>query len=242
MLINQKTIKVVGLLLSLIMLSACQKPQSHDQLECLNRGIYGFNKAADRVVLKPVARVYEAVFPDPIRQMVGNFFQNLHEIPTVANDLLQGEFAYARADTARFLLNTTWGMGGLFDVAHTKGGLKPRRQDFGLTLAKWGYKDSQYVVLPLLGPSTVRDGVGRVGTYYLSAQAYMHSVKLRNALLTAQFVDTRAGLLKMEPAIEEAVDEYVFVRNAYLQHRQRQIEGELNPEEVQDLLDSGPPE
>lgn len=237
-----KKLKLIGLLLLAIMTSACQKPGSRDQLECLNRGIYGFNKNADRVVLKPVARVYEAVIPDPLRRMVSNFFQNLSEIPTVANDLLQGDFAHARADTARFLLNSTWGMGGLFDIAKARTGLEHHPQDFGLTLAKWGYKNSQYLVLPFFGPSTVRDGIGRAGTLYMSVPWHLKSVRLRNALWIAQFIDARANLLKVEPALDEAIDEYIFVRNAYFQYRDQLIKGERTPEETQEMLDEGPPE
>jgi phospholipid-binding lipoprotein MlaA len=203
-------------------IAGCQKPHSPDRFECFNRPVYAFNKAADRVVLKPAARIYQGIIPKPLRLMVSNFFQNLNEIPSMGNDLLQGNFAGFRTDASRFLINSTWGMGGLVDLAATRG-FDPRKQDFGLTLARWGYQDSSYVVLPFLGPSTVRDGIGRVGTYYMGVPAYLKSVRLRNSLLGLNFIDTRASLLKIDPALSEAVDEYIFVREAYLQNRQAQI-------------------
>jgi phospholipid-binding lipoprotein MlaA len=202
---------------------ACQRPGSVDRLECFNRPMYYFNKSADKIAFKPVARIYHALIPQPVQRMVGNFFQNLSEIPNAANDFLQGNFSYVRADLSRFIVNSTWGIGGLLDVA-AKGGLPARRQDFGLTLAKWGYKDSTYIVLPILGPSTIRDGIGKVGTYYMGIPAHLKSVRWRNRLLLINFIDVRASLLKIEPALNEAVDEYIFVRDAYFQHRQSEID------------------
>jgi len=213
-----------------------------DRNEYVNRAVYRFNKVADRIVVKPIARTYEALIPKPIQTMVGNFFQNLGEIPNMGNDILQGNFAGLSQDTARFLINSTWGVGGLLDVAAMgKPGLEARHQDFGLTLAKWGYKNSDYLVLPILGPSTFRDTIGRVGTYYMSAPAYLKSVSLRNGLLAVSFVDTRASLLKAEPLIEESVDEYVFIRDAYLQHRADQMKGEVSATAESAPL-AGPPE
>lgn len=218
----KKSQKFLILVLFTFILVGCQKPSSPDRFECFNRPVYAFNKATDRVVMKPVARVYEAVFPKALRLMVSNFFQNLSELPSMGNDLLQGNLAGFRTDCSRFLINTTWGVGGLVDLAGTHG-LRARKQDFGLTLARWGYRESSYVMLPFLGPSTVRDGIGRVGTYYMSVPAYLKSVRLRNELLGLNYIDTRASFLKMDPALQEAVDEYIFVREAYLQNRQSQM-------------------
>lgn len=206
-------------------LLGCIAENNIDRFECLNRPIYTFNKKIDTYAFKPLARIYEGTLPKPIRQMVGNFFQNLSEIPNVGNDLLQGKFALASQDTARFLVNSTWGIGGLFDVA-AKGGMARNHQDLGLTLARWGYKESSYIVIPFFGPSSVRDGIGKVGTYYMSVPAYIQKVRWRNRLLGLSALDTRASLLKAEPVIEESVDEYVFIRDAYFQHRQFEISGE----------------
>ena len=207
-----------------------------------NRATYSFNKAVDRVALKPTARAYEALIPKPIQILVGNFFKNLSDIPTTANDVLQGRLAYASLDMARFLLNSTWGIGGLFDVAgYGQKGIPKRDQDFGLTLAHWGYKHSSYVVLPLLGPSTVRDGVGRLGHYYLSAPTYLKRVEWKNRLFALNLIDTRVSLLKLDPTLSDAMDEYVFVREAYLQHRQYLINGGHAPAS-ENLLLGEPPE
>jgi phospholipid-binding lipoprotein MlaA len=217
-------------------------PDSIDRFEAINRPIYNLNRTADRYVLKPAARIYEGILPKPIQQGVGNFFQNLSEIPNVANDLLQGKFSLARADASRFIVNSTWGIAGIFDAASKGVNPIPRHhQDFGMTLAKWGYRDSSYLVIPLFGPSTIRDGIGKLGTYSMGVPAYMRSVRWRNRLFALNMLQTRAALLKAEPAIGEAVDEYVFVRDAYLQHRQYEIKGHMNVEDREAKL-QGPPE
>jgi phospholipid-binding lipoprotein MlaA len=205
-------------------MTGCCRSGSPDRFECINRPVYTLNKATDRVAFRPVGRVYEALVPRPLKTMVGNFFQNLGELPSAGNDLLQGNLSGMRTDLARFVINTTWGVGGLLDLASMRGS-KARKQDFGLTLARWGYKDSSYWVLPFFGPSTVRDGVGRIGTYSMGITPYLHSVRLRNKLLAANYLSIRASLLKTDSALNDAVDEYIFVREAYLQHRQAEIEG-----------------
>jgi phospholipid-binding lipoprotein MlaA len=237
-----KPLKITGLLLLVCQLLGCTTQNRDDPLENLNRGTYRVNKILDRVVIKPLAHAYDGLLPKFIRIPIGNFFQNLSEVPNVANDLFQGEFSLARHDTARFILNTSWGLGGLLDVAAT-GGLERHRQDFGITMARWGYKESAYFVIPIFGPSTIRDTVGRITTYYMSISAYIPDVKLRNGLFVLNVVDTRAALLKAEPAIDEAVDEYVFIRNAYFQHRRYQFkQSEDNSKSGQESALEGPPE
>ncbi len=219
-------LKIVGTVCLLGVTLGCCKPNPVDKFECFNRPVYRLNKAVDRVAVKPIARIYEAIMPKPIQTMVSNFYQNLGEIPNVANDLLQGELAYASSDAARFILNSTWGMAGLFDVAASgKKGIERRNQDFGITLAHWGYKESAYIVLPLLGPSTVRDSLGQVGNYYMDAPTYLKRVKWQNRVVALKYLDRRVSLLKAEPAMRDAIDEYVFVRDAYLQNRQYKIGG-----------------
>jgi phospholipid-binding lipoprotein MlaA len=148
----------------------------------------------------------------------------------------------AGSNTTRFLLNSTWGLGGVFDVA-AAGGLEPRRQDFGLTLAKWGYQESTYIVLPFLGPSTVRDTIGRFVTYEMGLPAHLKSVAWRNRLIIGNYVDTRMSLLKVDPLMEEAVDQYIFARDAYFQHRTYEIgDKEAGSIANREIKLEGPPE
>jgi len=219
-----KQLSMLLLIVATFGMVGCCRSGSPDRFECINRPVYALNKAADRVAFKPAARVYKALVPRPLKTMVSNFFQNLGELPSAGNDLLQGNLSGMRTDLARFVMNTTWGVGGLFDWASLRGPVA-RKQDFGLTLAAWGYKDSSYLVLPFFGPSTVRDGVGRIGTYSMGITSHLHSVRLRNQLLAVNYLSIRASLLKTDSALNDAVDEYVFVREAYLQYRQAEIEG-----------------
>jgi phospholipid-binding lipoprotein MlaA len=219
--------KIVLLLGLLITLSGCTFKKKQDPLEGINRGVFVLNKVVDTFVLRPVAVFYSRALPKPIQTGVGNFFQNLREIPNVANDILQWNWHNASNDAARFVLNTTLGIAGLFDVA-AKGGLERHRVDFGETLAVWGYKESIYLVLPLFGPSTFRDGVGLGANIYLSVWPYIRPDYIAWNLFVLNQVDERAALLAVEPIFESIVgdeqDEYAFIRNAYLQHRQSQIE------------------
>ncbi len=232
-------------LLSLSLEGCCQwatpsTMQNPDRFECLNRSVYAFNKAADRVLMQPAARAYEALIPRPLQRAVSNFFQNLGDLPSAGNDLLQGNVSGMCSDLGRFLINSTWGLGGLIDWAGMKG-VPARKQDFGLTLAKWGYTQSSYLVLPFLGPSTVRDGIGRVVTYEMSIPARLRSVRARNQLFGLYYLSTRAYLLKIDSALRDSVDEYIFVREAYLQHRQSEIAGKPSTGSMPSELD-GPPD
>jgi phospholipid-binding lipoprotein MlaA len=223
---------------ALTVLNGCAThPSKSDPLEGLNRGVYRFNKTCDQLMVRPVARVYDAVLPAPVQGMVNRFFYNLGTIASIANDVLQADFAHARTDTARFVLNTTLGLGGLFDVAYHQGKLEPHKNSFGKTLAHWGYQHSMYVVLPLLGPSTVRDSVGCSVDMYANIWPYMHAKRTRNRLLALYVLDQRADLLKTQPFLDEAVDEYTLVRNAYLQKLQYEHTDAL-PTEVLE----GPPD
>lgn len=212
-------LKIALTLLLFLNLSACTFRNKTDPFEGLNRGVFLLNKAADRVVLRPVARIYQTIIPCFVQNRINNFFQNLGEIPTIGNDLLQLDCPNLKSDTARFVLNTTLGLGGLFDVAQYNG-LQRHYADFGQTLGRWGYKNSIYIVLPIFGPSTVRDTIGRAGTYYMSAWPYIEPESLNYTLYGINLVDTRANFIKMEPLIEcAAIDEYIFFRDAYLQRR-----------------------
>lgn len=202
--------------------SGCARSTAHpqDPMECYNRAMFGFNRAFDKAVTKPIAYVYFMYLPNPFQEGIGNFFDNLREVQNVTNDLLQLKFGYAARDASRFLINSTFGIFGIFDPAEALG-LDHRKEDFGQTLYHWGYKESAYFVLPFLGPSTVRDGAGIVVDWYLLSIWPWIDTDWRYPLLLVDLIDLRARLLRNETVLDIlAVDEYVFIRNAYFQRRQ----------------------
>ncbi|OGT63266.1 MAG: hypothetical protein A3E85_06150 [Gammaproteobacteria bacterium RIFCSPHIGHO2_12_FULL_45_12] len=211
---------------------------SYDPLEKFNRGMFAFNEKLDAWVLKPVATFYNKIMPKPLNMGVSNFFNNLATVPTVANDILQFHFHQMANDLWRLGINTTIGIGGLFDIAQRMQ-LQPYSNDFGLTLAYWGYENSNYLVLPFFGPRTVRDGIGLPVDYFVfSVYPYIEPPSLRYQLFGLWVIDTRAQLLQFQSVLEAAaVDKYVFIRNAYLQRRAYQISQNQQlgtPEAVQD--------
>lgn len=201
----------------------------HDPYEGFNRPMFSFNDKLDTYVLKPVATVYNAIMPRPLNQGIHNFFNNLDMLPTIANDILQLHFFQMTSDLWRLGVNTTVGVGGLFDVA-TRIGLKYRPNDFGLTLATWGWRNSNYLVLPFFGPYTVRDTFKIPVDYYaFSIYPYINSNTISYSLYALSIVDRRAQLLQYQPLFEvAAIDRYVFIRNAYMQSRAYQIEQHKN--------------
>lgn len=190
-----------------------------DPLEYYNRKIFAFNMVVDKVFYKPVATVYDTVLPWQIKRGVSNFFNNIGDVTSAANSLLQLHFVQVGATLARIVINTTAGLGGLFDVASSIG-LDRDQEDFGLTLAKWGSKNTPYLVLPFIGPFTLRDAVGFPIDYYLfSIWPFMKADTLFYSLRGTQFVQKRAKLLAGDKLIEQSFDPYLFVRDAYLQRR-----------------------
>jgi phospholipid-binding lipoprotein MlaA len=230
------SIRIGTLVAVLLFLSGCATTsQSNDPLEGYNRAMYSFNDFADRAVIKPVAKVYDAVTPDPISHGISNFFSNLNEITVILNDLLQFKFNQAAHDTGRFLLNSTVGFAGIFDVAGYAGHTK-NDEDFGQTLGAWGVQPGAYVVLPFFGPRTVRDSFGLVADIYTDPVVYIDDVATRNAVAATRIVDNRATLLSAEKVLDEAaIDEYSFVRDAYLQRRQNLVYDGNPPEEYDDF-------
>jgi phospholipid-binding lipoprotein MlaA len=191
-----------------------------DPYEKLNRTIFKFNETIDDAFIKPIAKTYNALMPRPLNTAIHNAFNNLSEMPTVVNDLLQFNFYQATSDGWRFAVNTTVGIGGALDVAE-KIDLARHYEDVGLTLAKWGWADSNYFVIPFLGPSTIRDTICLVPYYYMTIFPYIHPWwPKRYLLLGLRYIDIRAHLLRFERVYEEiAIDPYVFMRSAYLQRR-----------------------
>lgn len=210
-----------------------------DPLKPMNRVMYLMNDVMDRVVLKPTAKTYVNVVPGPVRDGVHNVFLNLEQPIVIVNDALQGKFGQAGADTGRFLANTTFGVLGFFDVA-TPMGLEQHNEDFGQTLAVWGVPSGPYLVLPLLGPSTFRGAGGSYvdGAYNPLGIYTVDDVRTRNAATLLFGVDTRSQLLGFDKQIQSAFDPYVFIRDAYLQHRQFVIyDGNPPPPQYPDIDD-----
>lgn len=215
-------IAIIGLI-TLSLLSGCATNANKDPLEGINRGIYKFNDVADKAVIKPVATAYKAVTPTPIRKGINNFFSNLASITTILNDLLQFKFASAFTDAGRFVINSTFGIAGIFDVA-SMDKVAIHKEDFGQTLGFWGVGNGAYLVLPLLGPSSLRDVTGLVfDTSTTDPVNYVHNigeVRLHNQIRIAQLIDKRTDLLVASDLVDEAsLDPYAFMRDAYLQRR-----------------------
>jgi phospholipid-binding lipoprotein MlaA len=217
----------------LVVLTGCAtgpdaNPQ--DPLEPWNRGVYKFNDVIDTNLLKPVATTYTNVTPDPLRRGVSNFFNNIRDVWSAANAALQLRPQEAAENLFRVGVNTFMGLGGVLDVA-TDLGIQRTRLDFGQTLGRWGVPSGPYVVLPLLGPSTVRDATGTGVQLRLNDYTDFDDSSLQTGLTVLEVVDTRAGLLRAGSMLDEAaIDKYSFVRDFYLQRRQNQID---------DLIDQG---
>lgn len=204
---------------------ADQAENSDDPLEPFNRAMYTFNDKLDRYFLKPVAKGYRAVVPSPARTGISNFFSNLHEPGVMVNDALQGKFLHAASDLGRFLVNTTIGIYGLFDVA-THFGLERHNEDFGQTLGKWGVGSGPYLVLPFLGPSNFRDAPSLYVDYELYPPSHMEEQSTASKLYGVEVISTRAQLLEAGDILEQAAgqDPYIFVREAYRQRRRNLIQ------------------
>lgn len=218
--------RVFSLLLAGLMLSVCASAQdssSHpdDPWEGFNRKVYSFNDALDRAFLVPAATGYRAVAPEFVETGVSNFFSNIGEIGIALNNLLQFKFADASSDIGRILVNSTVGVLGLFDVA-SRMGLQKHDEDFGQTLGYWGMGTGPYVVLPFLGPSNLRDGPGKAVDLLLwSASLPDTTASEERVLIALNVVSNRGQLMKLEEKTEELSRErYVFVRDAYLDHRE----------------------
>lgn len=190
--------------------------ETRDPLEGLNRKTQAFNDFADRVLLKPVARRYADLLPSHVRQAAGNVYGNLDDVGDAVNNLLQGKPGAAINDLVRILVNTTIGVGGLMDPA-TRLGLEDHNEDFAQTLATWRIPRGPYLVLPFLGPSSLRDAIARPGNSRLDPVRYLRPVNHRNVVLGMRLVHQRADLLAADRVVFG--DRYLFFRDAYLQRR-----------------------
>ncbi|HET9024204.1 MAG TPA: VacJ family lipoprotein [Burkholderiaceae bacterium] len=201
--------------------NAGQDPR--DPLESFNRQVFEFNEGLDKVVLKPLAQVYDKVLPVPVQDCLSNGFSNLREPSNALNNLLQGKGGDAVSDVCRFTVNTTVGLLGCFDVA-SRMGLEKHREDFGQTLGVWGVGNGSYLVLPLFGPSTFRDTVGLGVETVLDVNFWLDNVSVRNTIFGVRTVNYRHELLKTDDLISgAALDKYTFVRDGYLQRRRNLV-------------------
>ena len=214
-------------LASCLLLTACatksRQLHTRDPFENFNRHTYRMNDKLDKAIMKPIATGYKTITPPPLRKGIYNFFSNLDEIPSVINDLLQLHPKIALKDAERFVINSTMGILGFIDVA-TRLGLPHNDQDFGQTLGRWGFTESSYFVIPLLGPSTIRDVIGRPIDYnFFSLVNYVEPLGTRNKLIATDYVSRRAALLGTEKVLAESFDPYAFMRDSYLQKRDQLI-------------------
>lgn len=198
--------------------TTAKNPQ--DPFEDFNRTSFAFNDKLDQVALKPAATAYKAVLPQFVQTGVGNFFGNLGDVSTALNNVLQARFGDGASDVARVLVNSTFGIVGLFDVA-TPTGLPKHDQDFGQTLGRWGVKSGPYLVLPFLGATTTRDALALPVDFKTDLWGYKYPVRWRNVGSVIRVVDRRAYILDSSNLLEDAaLDRYEFVRDAYLQRRE----------------------
>jgi phospholipid-binding lipoprotein MlaA len=213
-----------------------------DHVERFNRTMYKFNTALDHAVMRPVARGYVKVTPAPVRTGISNFLRNLSYTRTIVNDVLQAHVKDFGNDVARLIVNTTVGIGGLLDPA-TRFGLAQHDRDFGQTLGEWGVHTGSYLVLPLLGPSDVRDAFGTLADRFTTPDGYIHDLGWSLGLYSLRLLDARANALPSDSTVESAYDPYAFVRSAWFQQRAYKVH-EGNDNYVPDLppLDPAPRE
>ena len=224
--LNTKLLALSFILFSCF-ISAEENPK--DPYEGFNRGVYTFNDTIDGAILKPIAMGYNYVTPDVAKKGINNFYNNITDFITAVNSFLQLDFEQGMTDSGRVIVNTTIGLLGFIDVASTNVNnyTDRNRQDFGTTLARYGWRDSAYLVLPFFGPSTFRDGTGlAVDGLFIDPIGYVQNVRWRNRLYIGKIINTRAQLLDATNLMDDAsIDPYAFQRDSWLQMRNAQISG-----------------
>jgi phospholipid-binding lipoprotein MlaA len=216
------------------------KADPRDPLERFNRTVYRFNVGADRAVFRPAASAWRAVVPRPVRRGLSNFVGNLEYPGTIVNDFLQGKFADGGRDFTRLLINSALGL-GFFDPA-TGAGFERHDEDFGQTLGKWGVPPGPYLMVPLLGPSTVRDAPAKLVDEYTNGRHYIQDPNVRWGLWATSKLELRATLLDADATLQRSYDPYAFVRNAWLQRREYQVKDGAVDEAPADFGDDTPPD
>lgn len=226
--IFQRRLLRITLPLLIAGLAGCASQQAtmtdpeRDPWEAYNRKIHSFNMGIDKAIVRPVAKGYDAIMPDAPQRGVRNFFRNLNYPVTFLNLILQGKFEESLTATGRFLMNSTVGLAGFFDVA-TKVEIPEYKEDFGQTLAVWGWKDSRYLVMPVFGPYTARDFIGRSFYGYFHPISYVAREYNNYIPLVVDLITLRAELLPFQAELDAASDPYVLVRDVYLQNREYNI-------------------
>lgn len=206
--------KLHQIIIPLLVLSYAGLSTAQEPYEAFNRDVESFNASIDKGIVKPMTETYLLVTADPVRSSVNNFVNNLSEPVTILNDFLQGKVEQGIQDSARFIFNTTFGLFGLIDIA-TPMGLEAHDEDFGQTFAVWGWADSDYLNLPLLGPSSVRDATGKPLSLIMTNYGIPFTL--------AKVLSVREKILPIDPMIDAAPDRYTFIRDAYQQQRSYQI-------------------
>ena len=201
----------------------CASQQNKDPLEGLNRSVYKFNDVVDKAALKPIAQGYQAIAPTPVQTGVNNFFKNIRDVVTLVNELFQFKFKQAANTTSRVVLNTTVGVLGIFDV-HSKSGGVRTKEDFGQTLGYYGLDSGAYLVLPILGPSSARDGIGFVtDAFFFDPIGYINDDTTKWTTIAVAVVDKRADLMEEIDIRDKSFDPYAYMRDSYLQNRENLV-------------------
>ena len=212
-----------------------------DPLEPMNRAIYSFNDGFDDAIATPVAKAYRSVLHAEIRNRISNFWSNIGDVFIGVNNILQGKFQDGIEDWARVAFNSTIGLAGIHDVASDMG-LEKHDEDFGQTFGRWGVGSGPYLVIPFLGPSTLRDGTGLALDFYADPMNEFSPSEVRDPLWVVRLINRRADLLDASSLLEQAaLDRYIFLRDAYLQRRRSQIYDGSPPRQRDEEVNEPPP-
>ena len=213
---------LVAILVTFFMFG-CASQQNKDTLEGLNRTVYKFNDVIDKVALKPVAQGYQAITPTPVQTGVNNFFKNIRDVVTLVNELFQFKFKQGANTAGRIAINTTVGILGIFDV-HSKYGGARTKEDFGQTLGYYGIDSGAYLVLPILGPSSMRDGIGfATDAFFFDPIGYINDDTARWATVAVAVIDKRADLMEEIDMRDQSFDPYAYMRDSYVQYRENLV-------------------